>query len=370
MAELLKNQYGPEIPTALASQLAAVWPDFDTERFLQLALQGYDNLELMARGRHIAAALQPVLPPSYPQAIDILLASLGAPLPDAHSFAMSAFYYLPHTCYVARFGLDDFETSMAAQYELTQRFTAEFSIRGFIERYPQQTLERLHQWAMDDNYHVRRLVSEGTRTRLPWAGRLKQFQQDPAPVLALLEKLKDDPELYVRRSVANNLNDIGKDHPQLLTQVAARWMQHASTERQWIVRHALRSAIKRGDTEALAVLGYATGSVLEVSSRSITPGQVKEGESVMVALELFNPHQEEHSALVDFVVHYIKANGSSSAKVFKLKELKLQPGERRQLQKKVSLAAMTTRKHYPGVHRVDVQINGICQVLGSFELIG
>jgi hypothetical protein len=109
--------------------------------------------------------------------------------------------------------------------------------------------------------------------------------------------------------------------------------------------------------------------VLEISSRSITPGQAKEGESVMVALELFNPHQEEHSALVDFVVHYIKANGSSSAKVFKLKELKLQPGERRQLQKKVSLAAMTTRKHYPGVHRVDVQINGICQVLGSFELL-
>ena len=160
---------------------------------------------------------------------------------------------------------------MQAQHELTQRFTAEFSIRPFIERHPEATLARLAQWTQDPSPHVRRLVSEGTRPRLPWASRLRDFQRDPAPVLALLERLKDDPELYVRRSVANNLNDIGKDHPDLLADVARRWLQNASPERRWIVRHALRSAIKRAEPGALSALGYGAAPTLAIERVRIEP---------------------------------------------------------------------------------------------------
>ena len=136
---------------------------------------------------------------------------------------MDVFIYLPHVFFVAKFGVGHFEASMRAQYELTQRFTAEYSIRGFLERYPERTLARLREWAGDANAHVRRLVSEGTRPRLPWAPRLRAFQDDPQPVLELLELLKDDPELYVRRSVANNLNDIGKDNPTALIDTCRHW---------------------------------------------------------------------------------------------------------------------------------------------------
>jgi 3-methyladenine DNA glycosylase AlkC len=155
---------------------------------------------------------------------------------------MGGFLFLPHVFFVAEYGLEHFETSMRAQYVLTQRFTAEFSIRRYLERHQAATLGPVsREWSADASEDVRRLVSEGTRPRLPWAPRLRAFQADPRPVLALLERLKDDPSLYVRRSVANNLNDIGKDHPVLLVETATRWMENATEERRWIIRHALRS---------------------------------------------------------------------------------------------------------------------------------
>ena len=215
---------------------------------------------------------------------------------------------------------------MQAQHALTQRFTAEFSIRPFLQAHPEATLARLRQWAFDPSPHVRRLVSEGTRPRLPWAPRLRGFQKDPAPVLALLELLKDDPELYVRRSVANNLNDIGKDHPELLTQTAQRWLKGASENRQWIVGHALRSAVKRGEAGALKVLGFgAGGPCVDCVTRPLRPSAAVMGASVTVAFDVHNPHAHAQRVLVDFCVHYIKANGQPKPKVFKLKTVDAGP---------------------------------------------
>jgi thioesterase domain-containing protein len=213
LAEPLKNCFGTAIPKTIGQRVVEVYPAFPVRAFLTDALRGYEQFELMARGRHVARALARHLPADYPRAVGILVASLGAKLEGSENQGMAPFFYLPHVLFVAEFGLDHFEPSMRAQYELTQRFTAEFSIRPFLERYPEQTLARLARWAADPSAHVRRLVSEGTRPRLPWAPRLRAFQRDPRPVLKLLELLKDDPVLYVRRSVANNLNDIGKDHP-------------------------------------------------------------------------------------------------------------------------------------------------------------
>jgi len=368
MAEPLKNQFGRDVPKRIAAQIAAVHPAFDRGGFERAVTRGYDALELMPRGRHIAQTLRRFLPESYPQALEILLASIGSRSAPAEGGAMASFFYLPHTQFVADFGLDHFEESMRAQYELTQRFTAEFCIRPFLERHRDATLTRLHQWANDSSPHVRRLVSEGTRPRLPWAPRLREFQRNPAPVLALLELLKDDPELYVRRSVANNLNDIGKDHPALLTETAKRWLADASAEREWVVRHALRSAVKRGDAAALSVLGYGAKPAVAMGAVEITPARAVIGESVRISFELINSGRRRQQLLVDFRIHFVKASGDSSPKVFKLKQVELAPGESVQLSKKVSLAELTTRRHYPGEHRVDVLINGVVEPLGSFEL--
>lgn len=369
MAEPLKNHYGPEVPARLAREVAAVHPGFDREAFLADALAGYGALDLMARGRHLAAVLHRHLPADYEAAVDVLLASVqGAPPPEAAT-AMAPFFYLPHTCFVAAFGLGHFEASMRAQHLLTQRFTAEFSIRPFLQHHTQATLERLAQWATDPSHHVRRLVSEGTRPRLPWGQRLRAFQQDPTPVLALLERLKDDTELYVRRSVANNLNDIGKDHPAVLVDTARRWLPGASPERRWLVEHALRFAVKRGDAGALDVLGFGARAQVAVAHARVAPALARVGGAVSVAFELHNTQAHSQDVLVDFCIHYVKASGQTAPKVFKLKTATLAPGQAVAFAKRVSLAQMTTRVHHPGTHRVEVLVNGVAQPLGSFELL-
>jgi len=370
VAEPLKNRFGPTIPRTIAEMIVAVYPAFPKTQFLRTALKDYEPLELMPRGRHIARALRQHLPSDYEEAIEILLASLGPDVPkQAGDGGMAPFFYMPHTMFVQDYGLDHFEPSMRAQYELTQRFTAEFSIRPFLERHREATLARLTQWATDPSPDVRRLVSEGTRPRLPWAPRLREFQANPQPVLALLDLLKDDPELYVRRSVANNLNDIGKDHPALLAQTAKKWMKNATEERRWLIRHALRSAVKRGEPGALHVLGAGHEANVVVRQNSITPSQVRVGQSVTVAFELKNALSKPQRVMVDFQIHFVKANGSTTPKVFKLKTIELAPRASVALKKTVSLKPMTTRKHYPGPHRVDILLNGRAKPLGKFELL-
>ena len=265
----LKDFFDAGVVRRIAAEIAKVRPKFASRAFVRDACAGLERLELMDRGRHIMAALARHLPEDPAEAIEVLVASLGPPLPATEGHGMAPFYYLPHVLFVAEHGLPCFDVSMRAQHALTQRFSAEFSIRRFLEHAPERTLAQLQRWAQDPSPHVRRLVSEGTRPRLPWAGRLKAFQRDPAPVLRLLERLKDDPHPYVRRSVANSLNDIGKDHPELLVEVATRWLTGASPERRALIRHALRSAVKRGDGAALRALGFgAAGSVGLVRARS------------------------------------------------------------------------------------------------------
>lgn len=368
MAEPLKNSYGREIPESIAAMVGGVHPGFPAAAFVADALQGYEALDLMARGRRIAHALQRHLPPDYAEAIDVLLASLKVKV-ERESSSMASFLYLPHTLFVAEFGLAHFELSMRAQYQLTQLFTAEFSIRPFIEHHREATLAVLTTWARDPNRHVRRLVSEGTRPRLPWAPRLRDFQCDPRPVLALLELLRDDPEMYVRRSVANNLNDIGKDHPGLLAATARRWLEDAPPGRAWLVRHALRSAVKRADGGALDVMGFGAAPEVKVDDIAVLPAQARIGGACRITFSLTSTATRPQRLLVDFRVHYMKANGKRSPKVFKLTELELAPQATRTLAKSISLKEMTTRKHYPGVHRIELLINGVVSTLGEFELL-
>lgn len=238
----------------LAHNLALAHAKFDARAFRRAALDGLKPLSFMDRGHHLARAMRAHLPQRYDQAIKVLLRSLTPPSTSTDRLGLGVFFYLPHTSFVGAYGLDaehndgrdPFEISMKAQYELTRRFTAEFSIRHFLMRWPERTLTQLRAWTRDSDPHVRRLCSEGTRSRLPWGLRLQMFVKDPRPALPILEALKDDPELYVRRSVANHLGDIAKDHPELAFELCERWLKGASAERKWLIRHALRHPAKNG----------------------------------------------------------------------------------------------------------------------------
>ncbi|MGA8892019.1 MAG: DNA alkylation repair protein [Anaeromyxobacteraceae bacterium] len=368
MAPELKHFFDARVVGSVADDLRRVHRSLDREAFLAECLDGLGELELLARAWRIAEVMHRHLPARFPAAARVIVASLGPPLGSADTFGMEPFRHLPHVFYVSRHGLDHFEPSMAALRELTRRFTSEYGIRPFLERHPARTLERLRTWARDPDVHVRRLVSEGTRPRLPWAPRLRALQADPAPGLALLELLRDDPERYVQRSVANHLNDVGKDHPGLLVETCRRWSVDASPGRRWIVGHALRSLVKKGDRGALAVLGFGKAAPFRVEKVRLAPRRVRVGGRLTFSLDLVNPSRRPASLLVDYAVHFVKAPGEARPKVFKLRRVELPAGGRVALRGTVSFAPMTTRRHHPGRHRIDLLVNGVARPLGAFHV--
>ena len=255
----LKDLLDREAIDCLAHNVARVYPAFNGTSFQRSAHDSLEPLEILQRGHHLARVLREHLPKRYRDAVEILLLSLTPPLIETTELGLGGFFYLPHVFFVADYGLDangndgedPFEASMRAQYEITRRFSAEFSMRPFLIHRPAPTLERLQTWTHDPDPHVRRLCSEGARPRLPWAVRIPAFIKDPTPVLPILEALKDDPDLYVRRSVANHVGDIAKDHLELALALCTRWLTGASAARKWVIRHALRHPSKKGIPAAM-----------------------------------------------------------------------------------------------------------------------
>jgi 3-methyladenine DNA glycosylase AlkC len=368
MAAQLKGFYNCALVERLAADLARVEPSFPARAFVRQATHGLEALELLDRARRIARALGEHLPGGYPTALAVLLASLGPELASDEllGVGMAPFFYLPHLTFIAERGLEHFELSLRAQYELTKRFSAEGSIRAYLLRDPERTFAWLEGCARDPNAHVRRLASEGTRLRLPWAPRVPWLDANPTRVLALLERLKDDPTTLVRRSVANNLNDLGKVHPALLFRTCEAWLDGASEARRALVWHALRSAVKRGEVGALKLLGYGEAPSVAVRAPRFEPRRAPLGGSVRVSFTLKNTSRETQTLLVDLVVHFVKARGHTAPRVFKLRRVILPAGGSVKLQHRTSLEALSTRKHYPGAHPVSVQINGVAFPIGSF----
>lgn len=261
----LKLLLGPEAIDCLVRNVSLVYKPFDGASFSKEALDGLEPLGLLQRGQKLARVLRKYLPTKYADAVDVLLASLTPPLCRTEDNGLEVLFYLPHVSLVAEYGLDregnggddPFEVSMKAQYELTKRFSAEFSIRPFLIQQQERTLSRLLDWTSDPDPHVRRLCSEGTRARLPWATRIPAFVSNPEPVLPILEALKNDQSLYVRRSVANHLGDIAKDHPELALEICERWLNKSSDEVKWLIRHALRHPAKKGNRAALQLRAAA-----------------------------------------------------------------------------------------------------------------
>lgn len=262
----LKELMDRKLVSLIGQSLADVVPGFDVRRFQARAERDLDTLELKERALSIAHAMAEQMPASFDELSPLLIKALGPPLEQTEGNGLAPFFYFPHARLIAAYGVSSFDSGMAANYEITNRFTAEFSIRPFLIQHRSKCLKVLRRWAKDDNAHVRRLVSEGTRPRLPWAMRLPEFQADPNLSLPLLEMLKDDSELYVRRSVANHLGDIAKDHLKVALDLCETWLEDirrssdnaVADNRRWIVRHAVRHPAKKGIARAIKIRGMAS----------------------------------------------------------------------------------------------------------------
>lgn len=356
-SEPFKNAINLSLTERLARAVSAESSGFDGAAFVARVARELAPLELKARVALLARALRDELPPDYPRALAILLATLPAPLPEAKGMFSDAWFVWPIADFVQRYGLEHHAESMAAMEQITQRGTAEFAIRPFLLRYPRETLEILHHWTRHESFHVRRLVSEGTRPRLPWGERLGPFVADPSPVLALLEALRDDPSPYVRRSVANNLNDIAKDHPERVLAVATRWREDATPERRWILERALRSLVKAGHPAALGLIG-SSGDAWAITDLQPSAEALQVGESLEIRFTLHNQSDAAHTAVVDYAVEYPRPTGHISRKVFKLKKLEVPAAASVDLRKAHSFRDVSVRTHHPGVHTLTLLVNG------------
>ena len=355
----LKEMFNAERYHGIARELAKLAPAFDRKRFLTLVLDGHGERALMARMRQAAIAVRAALPGSYPQQLAVLRAL--APRVQ-HGFVA---IFLPEFVTVA--GMNDFKSSMAALRFFTRFGSAEFAIRPFLQRDQAGVLAVMERWATDEDEHVRRLASEGCRPRLPWGLRLANLVRDPSPLAPILEQLKDDPSLYVRKSVANNLNDIAKDHPAWVLARLESW-DLSSTRTAWIARRAARTLVKRGDSRALRLFGVTAAIGLH-AKLVISPRKLALGEIVRLEATIRSTASRAQRLVVDYVVHYVKSNGSASAKVFKWTELDLAAGASVSLRKRQVVRDFTTRRHFAGQHLVELQVNGQRLAANKFTLV-
>ncbi|UES52866.1 DNA alkylation repair protein [Roseibium aggregatum] len=371
--EPFKNNISLDLVRCIGGHVAQHHADFDRLGFEADILEELDSLELKQRAALIARHLDHHLPRELPARFAILQAMLH-PMTEvafdrgSDEQGIRGWGMMPLGMVVAASGLEDFEASFVLLKEMTKRATAEFDVRPFLARDQGQALAIMAPWVKDESVHVRRLVSEGTRPRLPWGMRLQALVADPTPTLPLLEALKDDPEDYVRRSVANHLNDIAKDHPELVADIAKRWLKGADRNREKLVRHACRSLIKQGHTATLEAFGLNPPEI-RVEGPQVLTAEVAYGDAVGFNIELVSTSSKTQDLVIDYLIHFKKANGTLAPKVFKWTKLTLAPGERLTLSRSHAIRPITTRVYYGGTQAISLRINGKDFGFCEFELV-
>lgn len=347
--EPLKFMYNQSLLANFATILQRVYSSFDQNRFLRRVFDDvWEQRELKDRMHHVADCLQKELPQDYAEAIAIL----SKVAPECRGFP-----YMFFPDFVERHGLAHEEESLQALELFTQYSSSEFAIRPFIVQNTEGVIARMIAWAEHENEHIRRLASEGCRPRLPWAMALPAFQRDPSPILPILEILKQDESEYVRRSVANNLNDIAKDHPDLIIRIASAW-KGSNAHTDWIVKHGCRTLFKRGNSAALELWGFQASDALQVKNFRLLQDTLSIGETLDYTFDVISEANTPQNVRIDLAVDYVKAKGSTSRKVFKLSEKELGAGVHT-FQKRLRFQDLTTRRHYPGKHRLVVVLNGV-----------
>lgn len=369
---LLKDTlFNPLKVKKIASEIKAVHPEFESNAFEKEVCEAFAELELKERIYCIRDILGDYLPKEYRAAVDILLRSLPKELDKTKSDNdFGDFIYAPYSEFVTLHGCNEehLKFSLKALRELTKRFSVEFAIRDFINFYPKETLEMLHSCTMSDNYHERRLASEGLRPKLPWAKKLTLDHREP---MIHLDQLFYDKTRYVTRSVANHLNDISKINAALVIETLTRWKVSAKQdpkEMDYMCNHALRTLVKKGNEEALAFLGYKKNPDIKVYGFVLQKEEVSVGETLLFDLKL--RAKEDINLMIDYIIHFRTKAGSLSPKVHKFKKVSLKKDESLTLQKKHPFKAnMTTRTLYAGEHKIELQINGICYASSYFTLL-
>jgi len=354
----IKDEISVALAGRLADELTTAWPTFPKRRFTRGLGDELAPLALMARVELLADRLVDTLPDDLDAAAKVLWGTLESP-------SFTGWMTLPCGTYVARAGIDRPEIALPLLAGLTPRWSSEGPIRPFIDLHPDLTYQHLRRWVSDADEHVRRLVTEGTRPRLPWAPQLRWLIVDPGPNIELLDQLVDDPSPYVRRSVANHLNDISKDHPDIAIDLAQRW-QPRGDGAAWVVRHGLRTLVKRGDPAALEVLGVTADAAVRLTGLAVDRDTVAIGEAVTFTFTLHLDDVEPADAVIDYRVHYSGANGLRRPKVFKLTRRRLLPGQPATLTRRHRFEHVSIRRIHSGPHTIDVQING--HVLGTIDV--
>ncbi len=357
MPEQLKNYYSKEYVAKIADIFAKTYSKFDKDNFLkQVFDESWPNKELKERMRHLTICTKDNLPSDYVESLNILIKSA----PETNKIVKnSGFLNMFFPDFVEIYGIDFWDESMSALEKFTKYSSSEFTIRPFIVKDRKRAMNQMLKWSKSDNYHVRRLASEGCRSRLPWAMALPEFKKDPSLILSILDNLKNDESEYVRRSVANNLNDISKDNPNIVINIAKKWLgQNKNLDK--LVKHACRTLLKAGNKEVLEIFGYGSSDFADTPVSQM-PKTIKIGENLVfdLALDVKKPAKIRF----EYAIYYKKANGSHNPKVFQIKE-----GNLVKFTKKHSFKEMTTRKHYVGEHFLALIVNGVERDKISFLL--
>jgi 3-methyladenine DNA glycosylase AlkC len=359
MPEPLKDRYNPAFIKRLSKVMQNHCADFNAQGFAKAVFQSdWTSLELKQRMRRISTALHGSLPLSYSKQLAVLRKA---------ATEFEGFEAMVFPDFVEQFGLENFEASSSALEWFTRFSSSEFAVRPFIVRYGERMITVLMKWARNENEHVRRLASEGSRPRLPWGMALPAFKKDPRPTLPILELLAQDSSEYVRRSVANHLNDIAKDHPQLLLDLAGRWLgKNQNTNR--LVKHACRTLLKRGDPRALKLFGFAAQPSATIGRLSISPKTLCIGGSLRFEFEVHNASSKKQQLRLEYAVDFVKARGVTSRKVFMISEGTFPGGTAKSFVRNHRFCDFTTRTHYPGLHHITILINGIASASTSLLL--
>lgn len=358
--QLWKNQISRASIQRLAERIGRAYPAFDSSGFVARVVDSrFAGLELKDRIGAIADGLREYLPEEYGRALSVLY-DVAPGLDAFHNWALLA--------YVERHGLEQFELSVAAMERLTEHSTAEFAIRPFMIRYTDQMLPILHRWAQDNNEHVRRLAAEGSRPRGVWVAHIEPFKKDPTPVLELLERLKADSSLYVRKAVANNLNDIAKEHPGRVVALAKAWQKNSHPHTNWILKRGCRTLFKQGRREVFPLFGFSENPKIDVDGPTLKPKRVRIGGELKVAVSVTSRSKRVQKLVIDYAVEYVKARGRTT-KVFKWKDASLAAGETLTLERTHACADLSTRTHFPGEHGLVILINGRESGRASFHLV-
>ena len=366
MSNLLKDIYSSDFYIRFSDIIKDIIPSFDSRKFINLIFDNaWNSRELKDRMKHTANVLHNFLPKDFEKATKIIEKIISKLQLNRFTGVSIEFMFLPQ--YIETYGIEHFEASVKSIEFITRFTSCEYAVRPFIVRYGDKMIKQMYQWSLHENHKVRRLASEGTRSRLPWSIALPELKNDPSPVLPILENLKNDPSEWVRRSVANHLNDIAKDNPQIVTSIAKKW-KNISKHTDAIIKHGCRSLLKQGHPEILEYYGLNNSKKIRVSAFNMTIPKVKIGNDLKFSFTIQNADKKPQTIRIEYAIFYLRQNGALSKKVFKISEKQFQPGERADIQRKQSFKIITTRKFYPGQQKFSLIINGQERKLAAFEL--